>query len=296
MIYLQQHSDKQQWYFEVDDEGIAYRQMLLEEGKESKISNVKKYEFFLAEHELPLDDPELKRFPKEAFEAVWDEMITEQQPRWLENKKELPLGTTIIGYLEVLYPQGVIVSIPDTEALGLADYDECAAHSQQRNIHKGLLVEAQITGYDEVNCWFLLGQPRVWGGAVGDMDVSDKPEIVKELAQVYKTQLSRSFPYLDSRRLREDYAEAFARLDCDDFTADFSEYCALIAGTVSYVINDHSANIPDRQLKLLKKSFYQRFPQYSFVKTNLSSYPDIYTDLINHERVRRLLLSFLQTG
>ncbi|WP_054941446.1 YxiJ family protein [Paenibacillus ihuae] len=294
MIYLLQQSDKQQWYFEVDDEGIAYRQMLLEEGKESKTSNVKKHEFFLAEHELPLDDPELKRIPKEAFEAVWDEMITEQQPRWLENKKTLPLGTTIMGYLEVLYPQGVIVSIPDTEALGLADYDECAAQSQQRNIHKGLLVEAQITGYDEVNCWFLLGQPRVWGGAGGDMDVSHKPEIVQELAQMYKTQLNRSFPYLDSKRLKEDYAESFAQLDGECFSSDFSEYCAVIAGTVSYVVNDHTAGIPGRQLELLKKSFFERFPQYCFIKTSLSCYPSISIDLENHERARGLLLSFLQ--
>jgi hypothetical protein len=294
MIYLLQQSDKQKWYFEVDDEGIAYRQMLLEEGNESKTSNVKKHEFFLAEHELPLDDPELIRIPKETFEAVWDEMITEQQPRWLENKKELPLGTTIIGYLEVLYPQGVIVSIPDTEALGLANYNEFAAHSQQRNLHKGLLVEAQITGYDEVNCWFLLGQPRVWGGAAGDMDVSDKPEIVQELAQMYKTQLGRSFPYWDSKRLNEDHAEALAQLEDEYFNADFSEYCALIAGTVSYVVNDHTAGILDRQLELLKKSFFERFPQYSFIDQSLNCYPSIYKDLENHEHARKLLQSFLQ--
>ncbi len=287
MNYLLQQSDKQQWYFEVDDQGIAYRQMLLEEGKESKISNVKKHEFFLAEHELHLDDPELEKIPKETFEAVWDEIITKQQPRWLENKKALPLG-------EVLYPQGVIVSIPDTDALGLANYNEFAAHSQQRNLHKGLLVEAQITGYDEVNCWFLLGQPQVWGGAVGDMDVSDKPEIVQELAQMYKTQLSRSFPYWDSMRLNEDHAEALAQLDGEYFSADFSEYCAVIAGTVSYVVNDHTAGISGRQLKLLNKSFFERFPQYSFIEQSLNTYPSILMDLENHERARGLLLSFLQ--
>ncbi|MNC14686.1 Immunity protein WapI [compost metagenome] len=292
MIYLLQQSDKQKWYFEVDDEGIAYRQMLLEEGKESKISNVKKHEFFLSEKELSFDDPELKRIPKEAFETVWDKIITEQQPRWLENKKALPLGTTIMGYLEVLYPQGVIVSIPDTAALGLADFAECAAHSQQANISKGLLVEAKITGYDEVNCWFLLGQPRVWGETGGDMDVSDKPEIVQELAQMYKTQLCRSFPYLDSKWLNEDFAEEFAVLEDDCFNADLSEYCALIAGTISYIVNDHTDRIPDRQLMLLKKSFFERFPQYSFIKTSLSSYPSISIDLENHERARRLLLSY----
>ncbi|KUP20447.1 hypothetical protein [Paenibacillus sp. DMB5] len=60
MIYLLLYSDGQKWYFEADDEGVVYRQMLLEEGKASRISNVKKYDFFLTDHELHLDDPELQ--------------------------------------------------------------------------------------------------------------------------------------------------------------------------------------------------------------------------------------------
>lgn len=67
MIYLLLYSDGQQWYFEADEEGVVYRQMLLEEGKASRISNVKKDDFFLAEGELSLDDPELEPIPKAAF-------------------------------------------------------------------------------------------------------------------------------------------------------------------------------------------------------------------------------------
>lgn len=202
---------------------------------------------------MSLDDPELEPIPKAAFEAVWDELTKEQLPDWLETKRTFTQGTTIFGYLEVLYPHGVIVSIPDTKALGLANYDECAAHSRNHSIHKGLLVEATVSGYDEVNGWLLLEEPRVWGFRE-ESGMTDQSAASKELALLYKT-LHRSFPFHDSARLKEDFAEAFAHLKEGWFDGDFSEYCALIAGTVSYVMHSSIPEIPVRQLKLLQKAF-----------------------------------------
>ncbi|MCL6605227.1 MAG: hypothetical protein K6T94_20375 [Paenibacillus sp.] len=135
----------------------------MEDGKESKISNQKKFEFFLSETDLPLEDPKLKRIPQEEFEQVWDSINKSQRDVWLKLKDSLPLGTKIEGYIEVLYLQGVIVSIPDFDALGIADYAECAANSQKHNMHAGLIIKAEIIGYDEVNNWFLLGNPLVLG-------------------------------------------------------------------------------------------------------------------------------------
>lgn len=291
MIYLLLYSDGQKWYFEADDEGVVYRQMLLEEGKASRVSNVKKDDFFLADHELSLDDPELEPIPKATFEAVWNELIKEQLPDWFETKRTFPRGTKVIGYLEVLYPHGVIVSIPDTKALGLADYDECAAHAGHRNIHKGLLVEATVSGYDEVNGWLLLEEPRVWGFRE-EYSMSDQSATIKELALLYKS-LHRSFPYRDSARLKEDFAEAFAHLKEESFNADFNEYCALIAGTISYVMHNSIPEIPVRQLKLLQKSFFERYPAYAFIQPRLSDYPTISADLEDHERARGMLLSLI---
>jgi hypothetical protein len=161
MIYLISHNDRQKWYFEVDEEGWAFRQILLEEGKESKISNLKKYEFFLSEHELSLDDVTLQRIPQEAFEEVWNRVNKDQTEIWIELKRKLPLGTEIHGDIEVLYPQGVIVSIPEFEALAIADYEECNANYKTRNIHRGLKVKGTIIGYDEVNYWLVIGNPKV---------------------------------------------------------------------------------------------------------------------------------------
>jgi hypothetical protein len=161
MIYLIDQSDKATWYFEVNEEGTAFRQMLIEEGKESKISNLRKFEFFLSDQDLSLDEPDLLRISKETFEKEWDSINKNQWNKWLNIKKILPIGTAIEGYIEVFYPQGVIVSIPEYEALGIADYDECAKNSQKRNMYSKSIVLAEIAGYDEVNCWFILGNPKV---------------------------------------------------------------------------------------------------------------------------------------
>ncbi|MFF2910056.1 hypothetical protein [Paenibacillus sp. NPDC057934] len=161
MIYLTQCYAKETWYFEADEEGTVFRQVLIEEGKESKISNLKKFDFFLSEKELSLDDPDLIRISKETFEKVWNEININQLETWLEQKELLPLGTKVEGYIEVFYPHGVIVSIASHEALGVADYNECAKNSQKANMHKDLIVRAEIIGYDEVNYWFTLGNPEV---------------------------------------------------------------------------------------------------------------------------------------
>ncbi|ASA23046.1 hypothetical protein [Paenibacillus donghaensis] len=161
MIYLLDQNNGQAWYFEVDEEGTAFRQMLLEDGKESKISNQKKFEFFLSDQDLDINDPNFIRILREEFEQLWQTLNQDQQPLWQKIKQTLPTGTIVNGYIEVFYPQGVIVNIPAYSALGLADYEECAANSKQKNMHKDLQVQAEIIGYDDVNLWVLLGHPKV---------------------------------------------------------------------------------------------------------------------------------------
>lgn len=161
MIYLTQYSSEEVWYFEVNEEGTVFRQMLLKEGKEGKVSNQRKFQFFLSETNLMLDDRDYKSISKEEFEQVWDILNRNIKDIWIEKKRELPIGTKIDGYIEVFYPQGVIVSIPLYDVLGIANYEECQANSKKSNIHKDLMIKAEIIGYDEVNFWFVLGNPEV---------------------------------------------------------------------------------------------------------------------------------------
>ncbi|MNE70600.1 Immunity protein WapI [compost metagenome] len=106
--------------------------------------------------------------------------------------------------------------------------------------------------------------------------------------------LHRSFPYQDAVRLKKDFAEAFAHLKEGWFDGKFSEYCALIAGTISYVIHNSVTEIPQRQLALLRKSFFERYPAYAFIQPGLSDYPTISADLEDHERARGMLLRIIK--
>ncbi len=108
-----------------------------------------------------LDHPSLQRISKNEFDRVWNIVNNNQLPEWIKLKEVLPLGTKIDGYIEVFYPQGVIVSIPGYEALGVANFEECAANSQKRNMHKDLIIKAEVIGYDKVNYWVILGNPEV---------------------------------------------------------------------------------------------------------------------------------------
>ncbi|AIQ55536.1 hypothetical protein R70331_20920 [Paenibacillus sp. FSL R7-0331] len=123
--------------------------------------------------------------------------------------------------------------------------------------------------------------------------MSDQSATIKELALLYKS-LHRSFPYQDSARLKEDFAAAFTHLKEESFNADLSEYCALIAGTISYVIHNSVTEIPQRQLALLRKSFFERYPAYAFIQPGLSEYPTISADLEAHERARGMLLRIIK--
>jgi hypothetical protein len=54
------------------------------------------------------------------------------------------------------------------------------------------------------------------------------------------------------------------------------------------------AEIPQRQLDLLQKSFFERYPAYGFIQPRLSDYPTISADLEDHERARGILLGIIK--
>ncbi|GGH61412.1 hypothetical protein GCM10008014_36830 [Paenibacillus silvae] len=104
--------------------------------------------------------------------------------------------------------------------------------------------------------------------------------------------MSNPFPYEDIAKMREDFKEDFSRTD-DSFSADFNDYCSVIAGTITYIINNNAGGIPERQVDLLRKGFFERFQHYSFLEEKLLQYPHLFNEYITHEKVRKLILDFL---
>ncbi|MGZ7149248.1 YxiJ-like family protein [Bacillus sp. BC08] len=117
-----------------------------------------------------------------------------------------------------------------------------------------------------------------------------KKVIFNELQKMHSP-LHKPFPYRDTGKLQRYLKSKFTE---DDYiNADFNHYWMHIAGTLSSVITGNEQNITYQQIQWLRKSFYEWFPQYHFIETEIVKYPVLYRDFMNYEKTRKLLLYYL---
>lgn len=140
MLYLFEIENNRQWYFEADDQGIVFRQIVKEKDKLPKLSDQKESEFFLAEFPIDLEDPHFTQLQKNEFESEWKMLNTEYMAERERVKKKYPIGTEVHGEIEVIFPQGIIVDLHNIQYPGIANYEEYAKNSAVDNVHKGLEV------------------------------------------------------------------------------------------------------------------------------------------------------------
>ncbi|MGF9909857.1 YxiJ family protein [Brevibacillus porteri] len=121
-----------------------------------------------------------------------------------------------------------------------------------------------------------------------------REDCIRELSDLYERQLSKPFPYEDTKKMEKEWREHFSALQEEHFfNADFSYYCSVIAGTISYIVKDKAMNIPKGQIDYMKKSFFEAFPQYCFVKESLGKYPKLFNEYTSYEQARKLILDFI---
>ncbi|MFS0582738.1 YxiJ family protein [Brevibacillus sp. 179-C 1.1 NHS] len=121
-----------------------------------------------------------------------------------------------------------------------------------------------------------------------------REDYMRELSELFDKQLSNPFPYGDTKIMEKELEDHFSALQEDHiFTADFSDYCSAIAGTISYIVKDKAINIPKGQIDYIQKSFFESFPQYCFIKESLGKYPNLYSEYTSYEQARKLILDFL---
>ena len=118
--------------------------------------------------------------------------------------------------------------------------------------------------------------------------------ILKQLNEI-KNELDKPFPYRDTDKIQEDFRTEFLSLsDEEDFlTGDFNTYCMNIAGTLSYVLAGKTNKIPQGQIEMLQKSFFDFFKQYKFFEDKIETYNDFFREYKNFEQTRTLLLHLL---
>jgi hypothetical protein len=118
--------------------------------------------------------------------------------------------------------------------------------------------------------------------------------ILKQLTEI-KNELDKPFPYRDTDKIQDDFQREFLNLsDEEDFlVGDFNTYCMNIAGTLSYVLAGRANKIPQGQIEMLQKSFFNFFKQYKFFEGKIETYNDFFQKYKNFEQTRKLLLHLL---
>lgn len=150
-IRAQGIEEQEYYYFEVDDEMIAYRQVtLMNDCYKLSIAP----EFYLAEGEIECFEGD-EDISQEQFNEIWDKAVASYRVGWEQVKLDYAPGTLVNGIIKMFYPQGVIIQLSD-RAYAVADSEELRTHTRPELMYPGYLVQGVIAGYDDNNLWLVL--------------------------------------------------------------------------------------------------------------------------------------------
>jgi hypothetical protein len=122
-------------YIEIDD-GWSIRQITVN-GAAYLASNVSHPDWGMilgdkqADYEDLAAEGEVIPISKQEFEAIWRAHLALRQAKWEAAKQVYSVGTTVHGYIQIFYPQGVIVNLGN-DTLGVADHKACWASQRIR--------------------------------------------------------------------------------------------------------------------------------------------------------------------
>ncbi|MBN1316004.1 MAG: hypothetical protein JXA42_11065 [Anaerolineales bacterium] len=151
-------------YIELED-GYTVRQISIN-GDRIQASNIcySRWGLMLGEGEIKIDFDgpiQVSEISAQEFDRIWNDHLKRHQNRWSSAKSKFKLGTRVQGYIEIFYPQGVIVNL-GSGALGVADYEECVASTAPENMYADHKISAVVMGYDEQYQWVVLGSPQIY--------------------------------------------------------------------------------------------------------------------------------------
>jgi len=156
------------WYFEIDDYGVAYRQMVYHDDGISITSNRKDehYHFMLAEHPLDAQEAYYEEISQAEFEELWHEQLQLSLENWHRTQSRFPVGTRVAGYIEAFFPQGTLVNLQEHQAVGITDTSALKSETPAEWMYPRFHVIAEVSGYDEVNQWVILTCAKVMANQV----------------------------------------------------------------------------------------------------------------------------------
>ncbi|MCT1400586.1 hypothetical protein M4D81_16270 [Paenibacillus sp. p3-SID867] len=160
------------WYFEVDNDGTAYRQMVHNEDG-SWITSNRKHEsrhFLLAEHPLDPKEPYYEEISQAAFEELWQKQLLACMEDWQRIQRLFPIGARVEGWIEVFFPQGTLINLLEPRAVGLTDTSALEAGTPAEWMYPRFRVLAEVSGYDELNQWVLLANAELLGSQLDESE------------------------------------------------------------------------------------------------------------------------------
>ena len=152
MQYIKSLFEDEIYYFELDDQRVAYRQIVIAEGQ-SKVSIAP--DFMLAEKEVDFEPDE--QIGVIEFEIIWESAISSYRKQWDYYKQQYLPGDSVTGILRMFYPQGCLIQLNE-HVYAIADTTTLSEQMNGQPIGVGLTVTGIVSGYDEQNLWVQLDQ------------------------------------------------------------------------------------------------------------------------------------------
>lgn len=120
MKYLLLKLNNEKYWFELEEDSYANRQIVLDESNEYHISCM---EDCLAEGPVNETDlvGEITYISGQEFEDIWQLVLKKYRKQWEEIKKKYPIGANVQGVTSCIYPQGTIIKGEDFAAVYKGD-------------------------------------------------------------------------------------------------------------------------------------------------------------------------------
>ncbi|UQZ36979.1 hypothetical protein C2I18_27670 [Paenibacillus sp. PK3_47] len=169
------------WYFEIDNDGVAYRQMVYQDDGSCITSNRKHelYHYMLAEHPLDEQEPYYIEISPEEFEKLWHNQLQLCMESWERTKSLFPVGFQAEGYIEAFFPQGTLINLQDSQAVGITDTFVLKSKTPAEWMYPRHRVTAEVSGYNEVNQWVILNRAEVKGSQNEEEEVNPNKSTIK---------------------------------------------------------------------------------------------------------------------
>lgn len=144
MYYLYFRDDEDEYWIEIDNDNIAYRQLIkTKEGFHNSCLEDCLAEGPIVIQELPITT---RRIIHNEFEEKWRESLEPYHKKWLKIKGKYKIGDEIVGVMKYQYPQGIIFKGFD---------DNIILYKGNMKVVLNECKRMRITDFDDTNMWIV---------------------------------------------------------------------------------------------------------------------------------------------